>query len=183
MPARPQSSPLLGELNRATRLARDTQLQDALAACHLTTKASSWGLEYVEFHALFYEPSQQAGDAALIVPVLDDGELVDLVACRLSDRRIATRCGNARVLGGEWIDAAVEKGWLLPLHSDPCGWLCNGRRGAVIVDWSRASAILDGVEALVCTSRSLAARVHATTRRMIRPPRIHFVQRSTRHVA
>jgi len=174
MPARPAMSFLLQELIQAHQRARAPELQACLSACRMLTDGPVWGLDFIAFHALSYEPSPDDGEAALIQQSCEDG-LVDLVACRLRDRRIATRVGNARALGEDWINLAVLQGIRLPLHSDPLRWLVRGRRGAVIVDWWCAASLLDGVMAVTCDCRSLAKRVHAATRRMHRPPRIHLV--------
>jgi hypothetical protein len=189
MPARPALSPLFRELIKANQRARDPRLQDALSACRFTTDgavpAPQWGIGYVEISRLTYEPNLESGQPALIVGAWDRAEraLLDLVACRLLDRRVATRRGNARAIGEEWVDRAIEHEMALPLFADPINWLAAGTIGTVIVDWSQAGFILDGVADVICRSRSLAARVHATTRRMHQPPRIHFVQRSLLHAA
>ena len=54
----------------------------------------------------------------------------------------------------------------------------------VILDWTQADYILDGVRTVLCDSRALARRVHATTRRMSWPPRLTYIlERSLRHAA
>lgn len=170
------------ELLQAYRVARDPRCQDALAACGLAQTGPIWGFDFVEFSGLTYQPLLGA-DSALIVPVFnDDGLIDDLVACRVTDRRIATRHGLARALGENWIDLAVMRRTRLRLHADPLRWLMNGRYGAVVLDWSRAGFIFDGVEEIICDSPSLANRVHATTRRMTHPPRLHFFTRSKSNV-
>jgi hypothetical protein len=40
----------------------------------------------------------------------------------------------------------------LPLYSDPLRWLMNGRRGAVVLDWSQAGFLFDGLEGITCDS-------------------------------
>jgi len=176
MPARPVMSFLLRELIQAHQRARAPELQACLSACRLPTDGLVWGLDFIRIHALSYEISPDDGEPALIQQSFDGG-LVDLVACRLRDRQIATRVGNARALGADWVNLAVLQGLRLPLHSDPLRWLRRGRQGAVIVNWWQAASVLDDVEAVTCDSRSLAKRVHAVTRRMHRPPRIHLVHK------
>ncbi len=170
MPTPPLPS-RLRELLQAYRIACDPRYKDSLAACSLTHTGPIWGFDFVEFSRLTYQPVL-GGDCALIVPVFDDGVLADLVACRIADRQIATRYGIARALGEDWIDLAVLRRTRLPLYSDPLRWLMSGRRGAVILDWSQAGFLLDGLEGITCDSPALANRVHATTRRMTSPPRL-----------
>ena len=178
----PRLSPNLRELLQAFRIARDPQLEDSLAACGLTQGGPIWGFDLVEFSHLTYQPIS-GGDSALIVPVFEDGRIIDLVACRISDRFTATRHGIARALGEDWIERAVLRKTRLRLHSDPVRWLVNGRYGAVVLDWSQAGFLFDGLEGIVCDSPSLANRVHATTRRMTHPPRLYFFTRSKRNAA
>jgi hypothetical protein len=40
----------------------------------------------------------------------------------------------------------------LPLYSDPLRWLMNGRRGAVVLDWSQAGFLFDGLEGITGVS-------------------------------
>jgi hypothetical protein len=142
-----------------------------------------WGADFIVFSGLTYEPSFEQGEAAAIMPASDEEGLIDLVACRLRDRRIATRRRNARALGEHWIEVALFHHLALPLFADPLRWLANDMRGVVILDWSQIGFVLDGLDAVVCDSPSLAKRVHDTTRRMARPPRLRFIQRSKQHVS
>ncbi len=188
MPARPARSPLEREFHQALTLARDPELQDFLTACRRVSEGPDylgrdWGIDFVEFSRAFYQPQRPHGDVALIEPVVENGELFDLVACRLKDRRTATRHGIAGALGEDWIGFCAEDGSRLTLLSDPLTWIRLKRQGAVILDWTQTEFILDGVQSILCDSRSLAQRVHDTTRRMAWPPRLNFLQRSTRHAA
>jgi hypothetical protein len=178
----PRLSSRMRELLQAYRIACDPRYRDDLAACGLKQGGPIWGFDFVEFSRLIYQPAP-GGDCALIVPVFDDGKLIDLVACRPTDYRIATRHGIARALGENWIDLAVLHRARLPLYSDPLRWLMNGRRGAVVLDWSQAGFLFDGLEGITCDSPALANRVHATTRRMSHPPRLHFFTRSRSNAA
>jgi len=161
---------LLRELLRALKVAREPKLQGVIAARGLTHDIPAWGLDFVEFTGLTYRPLL-GGDGALIVPVFDEGLMVDLVACRVSDRRTATRHGIARALGENWIDRAILDRTALSLFSDPLRWLMAGRQGAVVLDWHQAPFLFDGLGEITCDSPALANRVHVITRRMARPPR------------
>lgn len=143
-----------------------------------------FGIEWVEFHGVTYEPAQDGGHACLIVPVFEGSDIVDLAACSFRSRRIATRRDVGMVLGERFVAHAIAQQGRLPLFADPWRWVRAGRRGAVILDWSCAGFLLDGVPEIACCSPSLARRVHATTRRMARPPRLFFPnQRIFRHAA
>jgi hypothetical protein len=166
--------PLLHELLQALKVAREPRLQGVLAALSLAHDGypcgHAWGFDFVEFQGPVYQPLL-GGAGALIVPVFDDGLIVDLAACRVSDRRIATRRGVARALGEDWIDRAVLRRTPLPLFSDPLRWLMAGRQGAVVLNWRQAPFLFDGLDAISCDSPALAARVHAAARQMASPPK------------
>lgn len=177
MSGRHGPSPLFRELLDARATNRKPELQACLTACRLTTKRVVWGAAFVTMSGLAYDPDPLEGKPAIIAPAYDTfGELIDLVAHRLCDKRIATRRGLASVLGEEWLEAVRRHRVDLLLHGDPMGWLVNEARGVVILDWSRVPSLLDGIECVVCASASLAKRVHDTTRRMHRPPRLQFIK-------
>ena len=156
----PPISSRLTELFRAYRIACNPRYADSLAGCGLKQDEPIWGFDFVEFSQDTYRPIL-GGDCALIVPVFDDGVLDDLVACRLADRRIATRYGAARALGEAQVDRAILRKTRLSLYSDPLRWLVNGRRGAVVLDWNQAGRLLHGVKSIGCDSAALARRVDA----------------------
>jgi hypothetical protein len=170
MQARRPLPPLLRELLHASKVAREPRLEGVIGALGLAHEGSLWGFDFVAFTESAYRPLL-GGDGALIVPVFDDGLIVDLVACRVADRHIATRHGAARALGEDWIDLAALNRSRLVLFSDPLRWLMAGRRGAVVLDWHQARVLLDGVDRITCDSPALASRVHAVTRRMSQPPK------------
>ena len=124
------------------------------------------------------------GELCLIVPVFDGIDIVDLAACSVRDRRIATRRDVGMALGRLFIARAAERQSRLALFADPLPWLKAGGRGAVVLDWSCAGFLFDGVPEIACCPPDLARRVHATTRRMARPPRLFFPkQRIFKHAA
>ena len=85
---------LFSELLQAWRTARDPRLAGLLAELGLPAARPTWGLGHVEISGTTYQPLP-AGEAALIVAASRQLRIVDLVACRLRDRRIATRLGAA----------------------------------------------------------------------------------------
>ena len=135
-------------------------------------KRLPFGIAWVAFHGLTYEPVEDGGDACLIVPVFEGCDIVDLAACSFRGRRVATRRQVGLALGERFIAHSVQKQARLALFADPWRWVSAGRRGAVVLDWSRAALVFDGINEVVCDSPSLARRVHATTRRMADPPRL-----------
>jgi hypothetical protein len=175
---------LLHEMVRASRSVTDARMAEALVACGLDPRRADFGFDWVEFAGVTYEPAADGGTAALIVPVYDGYDIVDLAACRLRDRRLATRRRVGLALGEDRIADAVAHQRRLLLFADPVRWLASHRCGAVMLDWSRASFLFDGLHEIVCESRSLAGRVHATTRRMADPPRLLVYQERTfKHAA
>lgn len=175
---------LLHEMVRAARSLADARMAEALVACGLDPRRHEFGFDWVDFSGLTYDPVPHGGASALIVPVIERGEVIDLVACRLSDRRIATRCEIGSALGLDRIAAATCASGRLLLFTDPLSWLMSHYCGAVLLDWRRVPFLLDGIPEIVCESASLARRVHATTRRMARPPRLLvYRERTARHAA
>lgn len=171
------------EMLRALRFARDPRLGEVLSDLGLEGRPP-FGIEFVTFHGLFYEPVEAGGEPALIVPVADGGCLCDLAACGLRGRRVATRLRAGLVLGEAFIAQASATQGRLVLYDDPWRWTSARRRGAVLLDWSRAAFLFDGVGEIACCSAALARRVHAVTRRLSDPPRLLFPKpRSFGHAA
>ena len=169
---------LSDEIIRASRFARDPRVGGLLASFGLARRLP-FGIAWVAFHGLTYEPVQDGGDACLIVPVFEGDDIVDLAACSFRGRRVATRRHVGLALGERFIAHAIEKQVRLTLFADPWRWVSAGRRGAVVLDWSRASLVFDGINEVVCDTPSLARRVHATTRRMADPPRLFIPNQRT----
>lgn len=169
---------LLPELLRAqSALQRSRMLALHLSCSGLDVPGFTWGFDRVEIAGRLYEPApDDAGELALIVPYAPPGASIfepdDLVCCRLSDRRIATRLGVAQALGEDWLSLAAASRKPVILYDDPIRWLFHKMRGAVIVDWPAVPFLLDLVSGVICDSRSLSQRITAATRRMEDPPRI-----------
>jgi hypothetical protein len=97
---------LLSELISAHRTARRPELVEALEACGLPVLGVPvWGVEFVEVAGDCYQP-RHGGHPAIIIPVFQDGELIDLTATGLATRRTVIRMGIASMLGQEAIDRA-----------------------------------------------------------------------------
>ncbi len=160
------------ELFQASDRADHVDLTDVLLDLGLV-RSPEWGFDYVCRVGDLYEPDI-SGVAALIVPVIKDGMLIDLVACSIASRNFRTRRGIARVLGEDDIGIARQSGVRLPLFEDPLHWLRAGGRGAVIIDWTQVQFALAGVIGVACQSRDLAVYLEAHRDAALRLPRIYF---------
>src|SRR5271154_3421267 len=120
------------EIIRASRFARDPRLAGVLASLGLARRLP-FGIEWVEFHGVTYEPVQDGGHVCLIVPVFEDGDIVDLAACSLRGRRVATRRDVGLALGERFIAHAARRQGRLALFADPWCWVSAGRHGAVVL--------------------------------------------------
>jgi len=160
------------ELGQASDRAAHVDLIDVLVDLGLL-RSPEWGFDYVRRVGDLYEP-HISGIAALIVPAIKDGMLIDLVACSLANRNFRTRLGIARAVGEDDIVIARQSGVRLPLFEDPLHWLRGGGRGAVIIDWTQVQFALAGVLGVACQSKDLAVHLEAHRDAALRLPRIYF---------
>jgi hypothetical protein len=173
---------LFRELMAAHRTARLPDLADAVQACGLPVDGGPlWGVSFVELDAHHYAPAL-GGKPAIIVPLFEDGALLDLIATGLETRACRTREGIATVLGQEWIDHAKDTETAVRLFGDPITWLRNGRRGAVVIDWRAARYALADVAGIACESELLAGRVERALRQPTHLPKL-FVREADRAAA
>lgn len=173
---------LLSELISAHRTARRPELVEALEACGLPALGVPvWGVEFVEVAADYYQP-RRCGHPAIIIPVFQDGELIDLTATGLATRRTAIRMGVASMLGQDAIDRATDAGTHLQVFSDPIEWLRNRCNGAVVLDWQAAGFALADVTAIACASELIAKKIDNAMRQPVRIPQL-FVREETTHAA
>ncbi len=173
---------LLRELLAAHRIVRHPEVAGALQPLRLTGEgAPLWGLESVAVEHGYYAPDP-AGRPAIIVPVADDGRLIDLAATGLASRRIATRTGLGVVLGQYALDRALVHQVSLRLFGDPIEWLQHRGAGAVVLDWRAAAFVLTDLAGIACTSALLAARVDKALRQPLRVPPL-FVREDRRAAA
>ncbi|MGE0660436.1 MAG: hypothetical protein AB7O63_13135 [Reyranellaceae bacterium] len=163
------------ELAAAAALARDPRCAGALA--HLRIDEATWGLGYVEIHGQLYEPTE-TGEPAFIVSHEIGSELLDLVCCRLADRFMASRLGQAGVLGEGWIIVARRYGVALPLFHDALQWAHGGFVGATVVDWKQARSALSGAPSITCASAQLAQRVHDAFTVPVDLPALAYVRKA-----
>jgi hypothetical protein len=175
-------SPLLRELRTACRTARLPDLATALQACGLPIDTGpTWGVSFVEIDTHNFTPAA-GGKPAIIVPLFEDGALLDLIAVGLSTRSTRTRAGIATVLGQEWIDHAKATEATVRLFADPIEWLRNGRRGSVIVDWRSARFALSDVPGIACENELLAERIKRAMQQPVHLPKL-FVREPHRAAA
>lgn len=164
----------------AERMARDPRCSGAVDALNLRIDRAPWGCAFVEFAGPTYQPAP-GGDGAVIVAAEANGELVDLVACRLRDRTMATRLGHAAILGDDAIEASRGSGRSLVLWHDAFAWMHAGFLGAVMLDWRQARWILADVPGVICSSKALATKLHAAMKVPERLPAISYAE--ARHAA
>jgi hypothetical protein len=119
-----------------------------------------------------YVPGE--GPPHLILPVYDDGELVDLCAFRSADpTRWLLRTGQGWALGLERGLMAHAWGDPVPLAVSPLEWMRQGCVGLCVLDWSAPEVrYLLEVPHLVCSSRDLAAMLRAKLATPVRFPTI-----------
>jgi hypothetical protein len=172
-------TPLFREYLASRRTGRCPALGAAVHCCGLP--ADGFGVSFVEIDAHHYAPAA-GGKPAIIVPLFEEGRLLDLIATGLQTRTTRTREGIAMVLGQEWIDRAKDTGTALRLFGDPFAWLRNGRRGAVVVDWRTARYVLADVPVIACETELLAKQVERATRQPAPLPRL-FVKEEATHAA
>jgi hypothetical protein len=167
-------SALLPELLAAHRLARTPDLAAALQGCGLPTDGAPiiWGVEFVELDGQHYTP-RAGGRPAIIIPVFEGSELVDLTATGLETRRTVTRLGIASMLGHDAIERAMIYSETLHLFHDPIDWLLNRCRGAVVLDWSVARFTLADLTAIACATDLLAKQVDKVLHKPLQVPHLY----------
>jgi hypothetical protein len=135
---------LHGELWRAMRFAKAAAADDPLTAnlltCVLPFRGMQWGFGLVTFYGVnreLYE-LQPDGKPAIIVPVVEDGDTIDLCAIDPDSQHIGTRLDVGRALGLDAIERARFRCCDLHLVDRPLTWL---HRQARTVDERRRYAV------------------------------------------
>ncbi len=152
---------LHAELWRAMRFARHPEVASMLAGLRLPRRIQ-WGLsriEYLEGSRTYYVPRNDGVVFALIVPVVEFGDTVDLASIQLPSLWVASRIGIGKALGLDAIDAARWNGTDLQLVDSPLDWMSDPDDCAFIVDWKIAAFTLADVNSISCNSLGLATRV------------------------
>jgi hypothetical protein len=168
---------LQDELDTAARFAARPELAPVLADMRLDRAGlPPWGIAHVAADKVFYEPDPD-GKPAIIVGAFEQGELIDLVATSLDTRAMRRRCGEARLLGMDWIERARDLAKPLSLFNDAFAWLAGDGCGAVVLDWRAAPRELADLRGLLCQSEALARRVTQAFARPVPLPPL-YVHRS-----
>ena len=156
-------SGILGELLGADRRLRDPEMTALNAALGLHGPLM-YGFGFAVAEGDTWRPAQvdEQGKAAVIVPAIRDGRLVDLVAQSLSSGRMLSRFGVATILGADQVAPALGRGALY-IFKDAVQWLRGGALGVVVLDWRRVGEELDGVPRLLC-SAEIATKLYNATR-------------------
>lgn len=121
-----------------------------------------------------YQPCD-GGPPHLILPVLEDGALVDLCAFRADDPGgWLLRTGNGWCLGLNEPVGLLTWRDSVSLFGTPLDWLRADMKGLCILDWSATEAIrtLDVLPHIICDTDATAANLHRALTRPVRLPRI-----------
>lgn len=121
----------------------------------------------------FWAPSD-SGVRAAIIPAMEDGAVLDLIAVRPSQPDVwYVRVGNCWALGMDEITDArhsLDHSHSIVLHATPLDWLRAGGRGVCVVDWTDdARMTLRDLRAINVASPKFA---RALRLELSRPPRI-----------
>ena len=129
-----------------------------------------------------YQPAEAAGEPCLLVPVTEDGALVDLVAFpRSAPSDWLLRTGNGWALG--LADSIGSHMWAekVRLFDSPVDWVRGKRAGICVVDWESPEVrSLDVLPRVICSPRIGSLLRRALTR----PPRLPQISlMEARHAA
>ena len=178
------STGIVAELADANRHRSHPDLAEVLAALGLTdVRSPAWGFDAVVPEGNTYRPAEatEQGHQAAIVPAVEEGAVVDLVAQGLNSGRMLSRLGATTVIGADEIERARQSGEPLIVFTDGLSWLRGHARGVVVLNWQEAGRVLEGVETLLCRTE-LAERLHKATRHCWPVPTI-AVAEGFRHAA
>lgn len=123
------------------------------------------------------------GPLHLILPVLDDGDLIDLVAFRSGNP------ADWKLRTGQGLALGLERGWErhyweneVTLSLTPLDWLRNGTDGLCVLDWDAPEiSMLASLPGISCQTPRLAAQLRqALTRPQPLPP---IIVKELRHAA
>ena len=127
------------------------------------TRRVQWGFARVSYYGLdrrLYEPDREGRVLAFIVPVVEDGDTVDLCAIDPNTQHIGTRLGYGRGLGLQAVEHA-RFGETLKLMARPLDWLRDPVGSVYLFDLATVMVALQGVSGIVCQDVELGQRVAA----------------------
>lgn len=118
------------------------------------------------------------GPLHLVLPVYEDGELVDLSAFRSADPTTwLLRTGFGWALGLEHGLERLTWGDPVTLYVSPLDWLRAGADGLCVLDWDAPELrYLSKIPSIVCASTELAACLEAALSQPSRLPQIRVME-------
>lgn len=131
-----------------------------------------------------YQPS--GGPVHVVMPVVDGGEMVDLVAWRTTrPDRWWLRTGNGWALNPDDLRELYRWGGPPPmLHSTPLDWLRAGATGSVVLDWAAPEVgRLRWHDRIDCDDGRVAKALREAMTRAVRMPIVKVSAAETAHVA
>lgn len=145
-----------------------------------------FGIANVELSpgAYFQSIEKPAGVGAIIQPVIEDGEIVDLIAWRsLRPDDWRWRRGTGWALGVD--NLKNTGGWdgckSIRLFSTPLEWLCAGGIGSCILNWDAPEIRhFDGFDTIECTEARVAQKLRPILSKPIHIPEIKVERSSVR---
>ena len=160
---------------------------EAQAVLCISPKVPQWRIGRVEFFGrdrAYYQPCEDGPAFAVIVPVVEFGDTVDLAAIDLETQHIATRWGLGKALGLDAIDDVRWNGGTLTLLDKPLDWLREPEAAACLIDWSIAAFTLANLDhpttkladnpiEVRCSSLALAERIARAFARPLPAPQLH----------
>jgi hypothetical protein len=153
---------LHAELWRAMQFARHELVAPQLVDMRLSRHVQ-WGIARVEYYGpegRRYEPRADGPAMALIVPVVEFGDTIDLCAIELPSQRWATRLGLGHGLGIDAVEKARFRCCDLELVDRPLKWIRRPIDSVYLFDLGEVAVALDGVPQITC-ELALAERVQA----------------------
>lgn len=136
--------------------------------------AGGLGVLWIVTEGGYFDPAEQGdsrANGALILPVFEGGELIDLIAFTLDNpANFSVRVGFAKALGMWSADDVRSRTTLwalpgdvhpvLPLCPDPLAWLQAGCQGTVILNLAWLNYTLVGIKSVTTRSEPHAKALH-----------------------
>ncbi len=124
----------------------------------------------------FYVPDEHS-DPAILLPVIDDRQVVDLLCFQSSQPDVWwVRRGECPLLGGDCINE-LWLGERLRLHKTPLSWLAGDDAcGVAVLQWGPAIAHLANVPILEVEDKAHRAEVRGKLRRTVVLPKIEVAR-------
>lgn len=152
----------------------------------ISPKAPQCRIGRVEFFGpdrAYYQLRKDGPAFAVIVPIVEFGDTVDLAAIDLETQHVATRLGLDKALGLDNIDHARWNGGTLTLVDKPLDWLREPEAAAFVLDWKMATFTLADLDRPVttladqpievrCSSLALAERIARAFSRPLPAPQL-----------